>query len=101
MKNKRYFFGWNNIKYVVTEFGKTWTEEGSIFSSKKIERSMLFCSGLYMMLRWYSTHVEKLEYEQIIAITGTMFGYAGFTMIQTERSKIKKKKLEQNEDTAD
>lgn len=100
-EKKKYFFGWENIKWVIREFAKTWSEEASYFSSKKIERSLLFCSGLYMLLRWYDTHIHDLEYAEAIAVVVTTFGYAGFTMIQTERSKIKKKKLKIEEDESE
>jgi len=100
LKNKKYFFGWTNIKWVIAELGKTWSKEDSYFSSKKIERFLLFISGVYVLLRWYSTHVEKIEYEEAIAISATFLGYAGFTMIQTQKEK-RIKKLKKDEEAID
>lgn len=40
--DKKYFFGWTNIKWIITEFVKIYTNKPSIFSKKRIESGIAF-----------------------------------------------------------
>lgn len=84
---KQYFFGWKNIKWFVREVGATFSFGPSYFSSKRIERMLLFMGAYIAALYWFWTHVENLTYAEVIAFVGVFFGYAGYTMIQTQKEK--------------
>lgn len=85
---KKYFFGWENIKYVITQIYYTFSNHPSELSRKRIESCLLFISALTTNLIWYAYHFRTLDYLEMIAVTGTLFVYAGYTMrtIQKEKS---------------
>jgi Ca2+/Na+ antiporter len=88
---KKYFFGWTNIKYVCKQIYLTFSDKKSDLSSKKIERSLFVISALYCFHVWFEYHYRKLTYIEEIAVIGTLLGYAGFTLITTQKEKRKLK----------
>jgi hypothetical protein len=44
---KIYFFGWTNIKWFIIQIGLTFSEQESFFSSKRIERAIIFNDFIY------------------------------------------------------
>jgi len=42
MENKKFFFGWENIKWVISELGKMYSSKPSFFSKKRIESGVAF-----------------------------------------------------------
>lgn len=88
---KNYFFGWENIKWFVREIGATFSNDKSYFSRKRIESCLLFISALVSTLAWFIYHFKTLTYMEMLAVTGALFVYAGYTMqvIQKEKKTIK------------
>ena len=81
---------WNEIVFVYVELKKTFSNEPSYFSSKRIERAILFLSALLSANYWFYTHVEELTYEMCIAFVIMLLGFAGYTMSQTQKEKKNK-----------
>ena len=79
------------IKWVYQELKKTFSNEESYFSSKRIERMLLFVSAMLAANYWFYTHVESLTYEMCIAFVIVLLGFAGYTMSQTQKEKQVKK----------
>lgn len=48
---------------------------------------MLFMGAFSAAMYWFWTHVEKLGYGEVIAFVGVLLGYAGYTMVQTQKEK--------------
>jgi Ca2+/Na+ antiporter len=75
------------IVFVYCELKKTFSNEPSYFSSKRIERSFLFMSALTAANYWFWTHVANLTYSEVIAFIATLLGFAGYTMATTQKEK--------------
>ena len=90
----KYFFGWENIKYVLKQIYYTFSNKPSELSRKRIESCALFVSALSCVLAWFIYHFKTLTYAEMIAVTGTLFIYAGYTMKVMQKEKLN----EQNKD---
>lgn len=91
---KEFFIAiWDEVSFVYAELKKTFSNEPSYFSSKRIERALLFLSALAMANRWFWTHVSNLGYAEAIAYWSALLAFAGYTMHQTQKEKKDNKKL--------
>ena len=86
---KKYFFGWENIKWVILQIGLTLSNQESFFSSKRIERVILFNTAVVSWMIWFYYHFRTITYTEMMATTGMLFIYAGYTMNMTEKEKLK------------
>lgn len=86
--DKKYFFGWENIKKGFNELIKTFSNQPSFFSSKKIERSLLFTSALVMVIVYFGYHVKIMGSGDLTLIVGALFAYAGYSMNMTRKDKL-------------
>jgi hypothetical protein len=88
---------WKSIKDEVTflyvEIKKSFSHEESFFSSKKIERMLFILTALFSGNYWFWTHVEKLEYEQLIAYCTMWLAFAGYNLATTQKEKRFNKKI--------
>ena len=90
---------WNEIVFVYTELKKTLSNEPSFFSSKRIERAILFLTAIVTSNVWFWSHYPNLDVNEIALYIGIHLGYAGFTMSQSQKEKKFNNKLkEKNED---
>jgi hypothetical protein len=86
---KKYFFGWENIRWFITELALTFSEMPSFFSSKRIERALLFTTALTAWIVWFGYHFKTLTYIEMMASVGMLFGFTGYILKVTEKSKEK------------
>jgi hypothetical protein len=87
--NKKYFFGWTNIKWVIKELILTFSNQPSFFSSKRIERAILFSAALTSYMIWFFYHYKLLSPTDMVIVTGPIFFYAGYSMNTTQKEKNK------------
>lgn len=85
------------IKFLYTEIKKSFSNEPSYFSSKRIERALLFVSAITASNVWFWTHFPNLDVSEVVFYVGTHLAYAGYTMVQTQKEK--KLKLEEDGDS--
>ncbi len=85
---KKYFFGWGNIKRFLTELVKTFSNEPSFFASKRIERAFLFGSALYIVIYYVHINVKTMESAGLVIIITALFGYAGYNTTMIRKDKI-------------
>jgi len=69
----------------------TFSNRKSFFSSKRIERFSLFTVGLlaaafFLFKGIYNWEITSTD---VVMVVGMLFGYAGFTMVQTAKDKPK------------
>ena len=99
---KKFFSAiWDELTFVYVELKKTFSNEPSFFSSKRIERFLFVLSALWAGNYWLATHVDVLTYEMIIAYIIVWLGFAGYSMKTTEKGKENKKDdtpLDSNQD---
>ena len=93
---------WNEIVFVYTEVKKSFSNEPSYFSSKRIERAILFITGLTASNIWFWSHYPNLDVNEVSLYIGLHLGYAGFTMATTQKEKKFNKTIEnESEESTD
>lgn len=88
MENKKkYFFGWTNIKWFITEIMNLFTSKPSTFSKKRMESGMAFLVGQFGMVYFLILNVEKLSASDIVLWAGVEFAIAGYIVSQIQKEK--------------
>jgi hypothetical protein len=86
MKNK-WFFGWTNIKWFITEISNIYSSKPSFFSKKRIESSIAFIVGQVGMVWFLCENMEKLSASDIVLWSGVEFAIAGYIVSQIQKEK--------------
>lgn len=89
------FFGWESFKWHLREIAATFSNKPSYYSSKRIERALLFLVALSLHSLYFYTHRTTLTPEQVLLLTGPLFVFAGYSMAQTQ---VEKKRREEKEE---
>lgn len=84
---KKYFFGWTNIKWVIRELVNIYSDKPSVFSKKRIESSVAFIAGISLVVGHAYTDWKTITNSEILADAVVLFGIAGYTVnkIQAEK----------------
>lgn len=80
----------DEITFLYVEIKKSFSNEPSFFSSKRIERYLFVMTALWAGNYWLVTHVDALTYEMIIAYCALWLGFAGYSMTTTQKEKKNK-----------
>lgn len=94
--NKKYFFGWSNIKWGVKQLIFLGTSKPSFFSKKRIESGIAFLVAQLGMVYFLSKNIEKMDTYDICVWAATEFAVAGYII-----SHIQKEKQNQQSTTDD
>jgi hypothetical protein len=92
MKNE-WFFGWSNIKFLIKELIKLYSNEPSYFSKKRVESGIAFIVGQWGMIYFLVKNIDKLTTSDIALWAGVEFAIAGYIINQIQ----KEKKVEDNQ----
>jgi hypothetical protein len=92
MKNE-WFFGWSNIKFLIKELIKLYSNEPSYFSKKRVESGIAFIVGQWGMIYFLTQNIDKLTTSDIALWAGVEFAIAGYIINQIQ----KEKKVEDNQ----
>ena len=76
-----------NIKELLFEFVATFSSDKSYFSSKRIERCIVFLVMLFLTIFFVVKKHETLSAPEFVLIIGTWLGYAGFNTVQIKNDK--------------
>ena len=57
---KKWFFGWSNIKWLIKELIKQYSNDKSYFSKKRVESGIAFVIGQFGMVYFLIINIEKL-----------------------------------------
>lgn len=87
-KTKKYFFGWTNIKFVITEFGKIYSTKPSLFSKKRIESGLAFIVAQWGMIFFLLEKISIMTSSDLAIWAGIEFAVSGYIInhIQKEKS---------------
>ena len=86
-QNKKYFFGWTNIKFGITEIIKMFSEGKSFFSKKRIESSIAFTIAQFGMVWYLIKHIDTMSTEEIVFWAATEFTIAGYMVYHIQKQK--------------
>lgn len=81
------FFGWENCKWFIIQIRATFSNEPSYFSRKRIESYLLFLGAFSATMTYIWINITSLLYHEILALTGALFFYAGYTMQVIQKDK--------------
>lgn len=96
---KKYFFGWTNIKWVVKEFIKIYSNEDSYFSKKRIESGIAFAVGQWGMIFFLLEKYQVMSGTDFGIWAGIEFTISGYVISQIQKEK--KDNINNNDDTLD
>ena len=99
MVKKKYFLGWSNIKWVISEIGKLYSSKDSYFSKKRVESGLGFIIAQFGMIFFLVKKIDILTMSDMAVWSGIEFLVAGYTVrqIQSEKSKIREAAEESEE----
>jgi hypothetical protein len=86
MKNE-WFFGWSNIKFLIKELIKLYSNEPSYFSKKRVESGIAFIVGQWGMIYFLVKNIDKLTTSDIALWAGVEFAIAGYIINQIQKEK--------------
>lgn len=84
---KTYFFGWANIKWLITEIGKTYSSKDSFFSKKRVESGVAFVIAQWGMIFFLLEHYKTLTMGEFLLWAAAEFTVSGYIInkIQAEK----------------
>jgi hypothetical protein len=88
MRNKKYFFGWTNIKRGITELIKIYSHKPSSLSKKRIESGVAFIIAQWGMVFYLLKQYPNLDMIDIIMWASVEFGISGYIIHQIQKEKI-------------
>ncbi len=89
-----YFFGWENIKWMIREIGKIYSSEKSYFSKKRIESGVAFIISQWGMIYFFLEHQENLTMGEFLLWASTEFAVSGYMISQIQKEKSKSAELQ-------
>ena len=84
---KKWFFGWFNIKLLIKELVKLYSNESSYFSKKRVESGIAFIVGQFGMIYFLVINIDKLTTSDIALWSGIEFAIAGYIVNQIQKEK--------------
>jgi hypothetical protein len=84
---KKYFFGWANIKWLITELVKQYSNENSFFSKKRVDSGVAFLLGQWGMVYFLIVNIGKLTSSDIVLWSAVEFAIAGYIVNQIQKEK--------------
>ena len=84
---KKYFFGWENIKWIVRELRDLYSDKSTYFSKKRVESGVAFLIGQFGMVYWLSKNIDTLTSSDIVLWAGVEFAIAGYMVNAIQKEK--------------
>jgi len=86
MKNK-YFFGWSNLKWWITELIKIYSSQDSYFSKKRIESGVAFLIAQWGMIFFLIEKHSTLTMGEFLLWAAAEFAVSGYIINQIQKEK--------------
>jgi len=87
MKNKTYFFGWENIKWLVRELRDVYSSKKSYFSKKRLESAVAFIVAQWGMIYFLLEHHSRLTMGELLLWAASEFAISGYMINQIQKEK--------------
>ena len=85
---KKYYFGWTNICWFISEVGKIYSSKPSFFSKKRIESGVAFIISQWGMIYWLLNKHEVMTTTDFAMWAGIELAVAGYILHQIQKEKI-------------
>jgi hypothetical protein len=89
MSDKKWFLGWENIKWVIIELGKVGSNKPSFFSKKRIESGIAFMVLIWGCVFWLIQKYDIMTTTDFLVWSTIPATIAGYIIALTERAKGK------------
>jgi hypothetical protein len=86
-KSKKYFFGWANIKFVLSEIVKMYSSKPSFFSKKRIESGVAFAVAQWGMIFFLLEKHTEMTSSDLAIWAGIEFAVSGYILNQIQKEK--------------
>lgn len=84
---KRWFFGWENIKWGIKELIKIYSPKASFFSKKRIESGLAFIIAQWGMIFFLLQKYESLTMGEFILWAAAEFAVSGYIINKIQKEK--------------
>ena len=96
MNKKKYFFGWNNIKWVIKESVNIYSSKKSFFSKKRIESGIAFVIAQWGMIFFLMENINKMRASDLFIWAGIEFAVSGYIINQIQKEKKQEESQKEN-----
>ena len=93
---KKYFLGWTNLKWLIKEIIKLYSNEKSYFSKKRVESGIAVIVGQWGMIYFLLININKLTASDIALWASIEFAIAGYIVNQIQKEKKLEEPTEDN-----
>lgn len=84
---KKFFFGWSNIKWLIREIASMYSTQPSFFSKKRMESGIAFAIGQFGMIFFLLKKYQSLSMSDFLIWAGIEFAVAGYMINQIQKEK--------------
>jgi hypothetical protein len=84
---KKWFFGWSNIKWGITEIIKIYSNKESYFSKKRIESGIAFVIAQWGMIFFLLEKHSDLTMGEFLLWAAAEFAVSGYIINKIEKEK--------------
>lgn len=98
MKNNL-FFGWNNIKWFMTQIANMYSAKPSYFSKKRVESGIAFFTAQWGMIYFLLEKHTSLGMSDFALWAGIEFAISGYIIHQIQNEKSRREKSKEVEQT--
>jgi len=84
---KKYFFGWDNLKWLITQLGAMYSGKSSYFSKKRVESGIAFAIAQWGMIFFLLKKYETLSMTDFLIWAGVEFTVSGYMINQIQKEK--------------
>jgi hypothetical protein len=87
----KYFFGWSNLKWLIKELLKIYSNKDSFFSKKRVESGVGFIVAEWGMIYFLLKKMETLDIYSFAIWATIQFAIAGYIVnsIQKEKKEVR------------
>lgn len=86
-KSKKYFFGWENIKFALTEIIKIYSNKPSFFSKKRLESGIAFIIAQWGMIYFLLQKMPVMTASDLAIWASIEFAVSGYIINQIQKEK--------------
>ena len=87
---KKYFFGWENWKWLIKELIAIYSSTKSYFSKKRVESGIAFGIAQWGMIFFLLKKYENLSMTDFLIWAGVEFAVSGYMISQIQKEKATK-----------
>jgi|TARA_R110000868_G_scaffold411320_1_gene703100 hypothetical protein len=84
---KKYFFGWTNIKWGIKEIINVYSINKSFFSKKRVESGIAFIIAQWGMIYFLLNKVNFMTTTDMVMWAGIEFAISGYIINQIQKEK--------------